>query len=84
MAAILFFIIRSCTIILTSHLTTREPGTEANEWVCVFVSPPMEINSYPRTLNFVIVFLGLISLRSSKKITKNNQDIIIGDKIHGP
>ena len=27
------------------QIPPREPGTAANEWVCVFVSPLMEINS---------------------------------------
>ena len=41
-----------------SQIPSREPGTEANEWVCVFLSPP----KLPHNSSFfVISFLNLIS-----------------------
>ena len=58
-----------------SQIPSRDPGTEANEWVCVFVSPPMVINSYSRTYItpfFVISFLSLISLRTKQEEKKRN------------
>ena len=57
-----------------SQIPSREPGTAANEWECVFVSPP----KLPHNSSFLCYFIpeSYFSIKARKQ--GNNKEIIIG------